>query len=69
MDQTPQQRLAGVRKMYLTGTIFPPKFYEVQEGDTFYTISRKYKIPVIRILQLNSLNGPLQKGDVLRLTK
>ncbi len=46
-----------------------PAWYVVQKGDTLYTISEKYGLPVNEILQLNTIANPniIYPGRVLRL--
>lgn len=42
--------------------------YEVKEGDTLYSISKKYSIPVEKIKELNRLeNNNIYKGQILTL--
>jgi LysM repeat protein len=42
--------------------------YEVKEGDTLYSISRRYYIPVEELMQLNNMNSShLSIGQQLKI--
>ena len=42
-------------------------FYRVQEGDSVFSISEKFDIPVCIIIKLNNLKKDVSVGDVLYL--
>ena len=49
------------------GYHYTPKNVEVQKGDTLYSISKKYKVPLRGIIEENNLSAPysLKVGQVL----
>ena len=59
-DET-EEDLANKKKKFI---------YEVQEGETLFTISRKFNIPVKDIQRINNLNDfDIYKGQILVLTE
>ena len=49
----------------------PPAFYKVRSGDTVYTVSQRYHLPLRGLIIMNGLQPPfdLHSGQVLRLPK
>ncbi|GHU82872.1 hypothetical protein AGMMS50284_5460 [Clostridia bacterium] len=47
-----------------------PQWYIVRPGDSLYTISRRYGVPVSDILDFNTIEDPnlIYAGQVIRLT-
>ena len=50
------------------GYHYAPKNVEVQKGDTLYSLSKKYKVPLRGIIEENNLSAPysLKVGQVLK---
>ena len=44
-------------------------FYRVCEGETVFSLSRKFLIPVGAIIDLNNLDREIESGDMLYLEK
>ena len=54
---------------YVAPNISSNGTYTVKRGDTLYSISRKYNIPIDTLISLNNLTSPALKiGQVLKLT-
>ena len=46
------------------------KFYKVKRGDTLYSISEKFNIPINSIISLNNLKGEeLNIGQTIKIKK
>ncbi len=61
VEDTPEDDPANKKKKFI---------YEVQEGETLFTISRKFNIPVKDIQRINNLNDfDIYKGQILVLTE
>ena len=50
------------------GYHYTPKSVEVQKGDTLYSLSQKYKVPLRGIIEENNLSAPyaLNVGQILK---
>lgn len=44
-------------------------FYRVQSGDDVFSVSRKFLVPVGRIIFLNGLKKEIEEGDLLYIEK
>lgn len=57
----------GVPLFNSHGIKYNPQSVEVQKGDTLYSLSRKYKVPLRGIIEVNNLSAPysLNVGQVL----
>ena len=42
-------------------------FYRANEGDTVFSLSKKFSIPPVKIIKLNMLKKEIQAGDLLYL--
>ncbi len=61
VDDTFEENNQNIKKKFI---------YEVQEGETLFTISRKFNIPVKDIQRINNLNDfDIYKGQILVLTE
>ena len=72
---TDASRLQAGQRLKIPGTAPPDQAnigfsnYKAVRGDTFYSIARKFSVPVAAILEANSLpaNYTLREGDSLRI--
>ena len=42
-------------------------FYRANEGDTVFSLSKKFSIPPVKIIKINMLKKEIQSGDLLYL--
>ena len=42
-------------------------FYRANEGDTVFSLSKKFSIPPVKIIKINMLKKEIQAGDLLYL--